>query len=95
MALEAVVRAKRNGIAEAILIGDTEEIAALLDEMGETVFDYETVSCHDEREAAALAVRLVKEGKADIPMKGLMMTSSFMHAVTWTRTAGLLTKGNC
>jgi phosphate butyryltransferase len=92
MALEAVVRAKRNGIAEAILIGDTEEIAALLDEMGETVFDYETVSCHDEREAAALAVRLVKEGKADIPMKGLMMTSSFMHAVL-DKEAGLLNEG--
>jgi phosphate butyryltransferase len=92
MALEAVVRAKRNGVAEGVLIGALDAIEVLLAEMGEPVSAYETIACCDEKEAGRLAVRLVKEGKADIPMKGLMMTSSFMQAIL-DKENGILNEG--
>ncbi len=79
-ALSALVDARRKGIVNGILVGDVDKIKSLLDKFDED-YDYEFISCFDEMESARIAVRLVKEGKADIPMKGLMMTSSFMKAI--------------
>lgn len=91
-ALEALVNAKRKGIIKGILIGDTEKIKALLKGMKEEDSDYEIIECLDEMEAGNMAVSLVKEGRADIPMKGLMMTSSFMKAIL-NKETGLLEPG--
>lgn len=81
VALEALVHAKKVGIVDAILIGDTKKIESLLESMNENKEDYTIVECSDERESANLACNLIKEGKADIPMKGLMQTSNFMKAI--------------
>ncbi len=81
VALAALVHAKRTGIVDAVLIGDQVRIEQLLIDMGEQVSDYEIISCDDERASADLACKLIKEGKADIPMKGLMQTSNFMKAI--------------
>lgn len=80
-ALSAVVEARHRGIAEATLIGDVDAIHSLLDYEGEDPDAYELIACDDEREAARLAVSMVREGKADIPMKGLMQTANFMRAI--------------
>lgn len=80
-ALEALVSAHRKGVVKGILIGDVLKIKELLVKFGEDASDYEFIECFDEMESAKMAVSLVKEGKADIPMKGLMMTSSFMKAI--------------
>lgn len=80
-ALEAVVDAKRKGIIKAVLIGNIEKIKELLVNFNENIDDYEYIECHDELESARIAVELVNNKKADIPMKGLMMTSSFMKAI--------------
>ncbi len=81
LALEAVVRGKRAGLLEAVLVGDETRTRELLAQMGEDADAYEFVPCDDERECARIAVRMVHEGYADIPMKGLMQTASFMKAV--------------
>ena len=81
VALEALVHAKKTGIVDAILIGDTKKIKSLLEAMNENKSDYTIIECDDERESANLACNLIKEGKADIPMKGLMQTSNFMKAI--------------
>lgn len=80
-ALAAVVNAKRKNIIHAVLIGDVEKIQELLNKMGENIEDYEFIECRNERESARTACQLVKDGRADIPMKGLMQTSSFMKAI--------------
>lgn len=80
-ALEALVMARRKGIVKGILIGNVEKIKQLLDKFKEDYSYYEFIECADELESAQKAVELVKEKKADIPMKGLMMTSSFMKAI--------------
>lgn len=80
-ALSAVVNARRAGVAEAVLIGDEQKMRALLAELGEQDEQYRWVNQPEEAAAAALACKLVKDGEADIPMKGLMQTSSFMRAI--------------
>lgn len=79
-ALEAVAAAHREDIANAVLIG-SDRIAPMLRELGEDPEDYRIILCDDPVECAALAVRLVHEGEADMPMKGLMHTSIFMKAI--------------
>lgn len=90
-ALEALITARKKGIATGILIGDIPKIKVILDKYNEDHSYYEFIPCSDEQKSAALAVSLVKEKKADIPMKGLMMTSSFMKAVL-DKENGLLNK---
>lgn len=79
--LAAVVHARKKNIAGAVLIGDVRRTEQLLSEMGERREDYELIECQNERECARLACQLVKDKKADIPMKGLMQTASFMKAI--------------
>ena len=81
LALEAVVKARKRGVISAVLIGDLDRIRKLLEGPNEPEEDYELIFCPDEGEAGRMAVSLVNEGMADIPMKGLMMTSSFMKAI--------------
>lgn len=68
------------GIAEAILVGDKEEILKLNKEVG-LPDDIKIVDVKDPEEAAHKAVSFVHEGKADILLKGLVNTSDFLRAV--------------
>ncbi len=91
-ALEAVVNAKRKEVISAVLVGDSSMIVKNLHDMSEPVSDYEIISCDNEHECAQAAVALVKQGKADIPMKGLMQTASYMRAILH-KADGLLPEG--
>lgn len=92
-ALSAVVNAKRKGVVEGTLIGKQDMIIDLLHEMGEDEKDYEIINFDgEELEAAKIAVKLVREGKADIPMKGILQTSSFAKAIL-NRETGLIPEG--
>ena len=45
----------------------------MLHDMGESETDYEIIDFDgEELESAKIAIKLVKEGKADIPMKGIL-----------------------
>ena len=92
-ALSAVVNAKRKGVVEGTLIGKQDMIIDMLHEMGEDEKDYEIINFDgEELEAAKIAVKLVREGKADIPMKGILQTSSFAKAIL-NRGTGLIPEG--
>lgn len=91
-ALAALVHAKRQGVASGTLIGDVDTIRALLRRMNESEDDYRLLACEDERESARIAVGMVHEGSADIPMKGLMQTASFMKAIL-DKTQGFVPQG--
>ena len=61
-----------------------------LQEMNEDPAEYEIVDFDGpELDAAKAAVELVRQGKADIPMKGILQTSSFAKAIL-NRETGLI-----
>ena len=80
-ALESVVLAKREGIAEPVLVGNAARIAALLHEMGETKEAYTVIDAQTDTECAEKAVRCVHDGEAEFLMKGLVSTPDLMRAV--------------
>lgn len=79
--LEAVKAAKERGIADAILVGDEDEIRAIGAELGMNMDDYEIIDEKDVVEASLKAVSLVHDGKADMYMKGLLPTGTFLKSV--------------
>ncbi len=79
--LEAVAEAKKRGIADAILVGDVIKIQAVADSINMDLSDYEMIDVKDDYEAALTAVKLVHDGKADMYMKGLIDTKSFLKSV--------------
>ena len=79
--LQAVVDAKRSGIAESVLVGHADEIRAILMELGESPDDYRIIAADTDQNCAKAAVREVKEGRASFLMKGLLGTADLMRAV--------------
>ncbi len=79
--LDAVVKARREGIIEPILVDDKVIIDSVLKEIGEEIPEENIYDVPDIVEAAAKAVSLVREGKGDFLMKGKMDTSVILKAV--------------
>lgn len=87
--LECAVRARKLGLAKFILLGDTEKVGRILEELGEQPSTWEIVNEADEHKTAKMAVGMVASGEADIPMKGLMHTATFMRAI-FNKEVGLV-----
>ncbi len=79
--LEAIKLAKEKGIADAILVGDKKEIKKIADKIGMDLSDYEIVNELNVAKASLEAIRLVSTGKADMVMKGLVDTATFLRSV--------------
>ncbi len=79
--LEAVKVAKERGIANAILVGDEEQINAIGAELSMNMSDYRVIDEKDIVEASLKAVKLVHDGEADMYMKGLLPTGTFLKSV--------------
>ena len=79
--LEAVKAAKERGIADAILVGDEEKIRTIARVLKMDLKNYEIINVVDPIEAARTAVKLVHDGEADMYMKGLIDTKSFLKSV--------------
>lgn len=79
--LEAVKAAKERGLADAILVGDESKIRTIARVLKMDLKDYEIIDVEDPIEAARTAVKLVHDGVADMYMKGLIDTKSFLRSV--------------
>ncbi|WP_150845905.1 phosphate butyryltransferase [Clostridium sp. UBA5988] len=79
--LEAIRDAKKNGIADAILVGDKDEIIKIAETIGMNIDEYEIIDEKDVNKASIETVKLVSSGKADMMMKGLVDTATFLRAV--------------
>ncbi len=79
--LEAIRDAKKNGIADAILVGDKEEIIKIAEKIGMNIDEYEIIDEKDVNKASIETVKLVSSGRADMMMKGLVDTATFLRAV--------------
>ena len=92
--LLACIEAEKRGLCHPILIGDGTKTADLLTALGHDPASFEIIDTPDDITSAAMAVSLVREGKADSIMKGLLQTGDLMRAVinkeTGIRTGRLL-----
>ena len=88
--LEAVKAAKERGIADAILVGDESKIREIGATLGMNMDEYEIINETDIVAASLTAVKLVHDGKADMYMKGLLDTKTFLKSVL-DKEAGLRT----
>lgn len=91
--IQAAARASAEGIAEMILVGDRAKIADLCRERG---LDAARFTVIDEPDPVAAGVRardLVREGQADVLMKGLIGTDKYMKLIL-DKEKGLLAPGN-
>ncbi len=79
--VEAVLHARAEGIVSPILVGDRAAIGAALEKFGASLPEGDIYDVPDPAEAAAFAVRLAKEGKADLLMKGNLDTSVMLRPV--------------
>ena len=79
--LEAVFRAAEEGILRYILVGRKDDILRISKELGHSIPESAILHTETDVEAAATAVKLIREGKADFLQKGLMQTSTILKAV--------------
>lgn len=79
--LEAVKEAIDQGIANAILVGNKEEIQNIATKISMNLENIEIVDEKNPAKAALETVKLVSSGKADMMMKGLVDTATFLRAV--------------
>lgn len=79
--LLALKQATELRIVEPILVGNIEKVKILANEIA---FDISKIEFIDEKEpskSAKIAVKLVREGKAHIIMKGLVNTADYLRAI--------------
>ena len=79
--LQAVKAAKEQNIATAILVGDEAKIREIAASIDMDLADFEIINEPDNEAAALKAVELVHNGKADILLKGLLETKTFLKSV--------------
>ena len=79
--LEAVKAAKDQGIADAILVGDEEKIREVAASLNINADEFEIINEPDNWKAALTAVKLAHDGVADMYMKGLIDTKSFLKSI--------------
>ncbi|MBS3872841.1 MAG: phosphate butyryltransferase [Firmicutes bacterium] len=79
--ISALYAAQSAGIAEAFLVGDAEKIRSLAAEAHISLSGMEIIDVPDKMLAAKAAVSLVREGRAQMLMKGLIGTADILRAV--------------
>lgn len=79
--LEAVFKAKKDGIVEPILIGDRQKIRQVLCNLQVELEDQYIIPIKDDASAAVKAVELIHDNKADFIMKGKIQTADLLKAV--------------
>ena len=78
---EAVKAAKDKGIADAILVGDKAKIEEVATKIDMDLTEFEIIHEEDVKKAALKAIELVSSGSADMVMKGLVDTATFLRSV--------------
>ncbi|MDD4540704.1 MAG: bifunctional enoyl-CoA hydratase/phosphate acetyltransferase [Eubacteriales bacterium] len=80
-ALQSVMQARDEGLAEAILIGQEDKIRDLAQQNGIDLTGVKVLNQADPVAACQLGVQMVRTGEADAIMKGLVKTSIILKAV--------------
>ena len=89
-ALSGAVKAAQNGLIVPFLVGPAGQIRETAEAAGLDLGDLHIEDTPDSRAAAARAVAMVREGRAEILMKGSLHTDELMSAIV-AREGGLRT----
>lgn len=79
--LEAVKQAIEKGLANAVLVGNEENIRNIAEKIDFDLDKVRVIDAKDTIDAALEAVKLVSSNEAHILMKGLIGTADFLRAV--------------
>ncbi|NPA44689.1 MAG: bifunctional enoyl-CoA hydratase/phosphate acetyltransferase [Chlorobi bacterium] len=79
--LDAVFEAHKKNIITPILVGDKQGITNICKNKGYNLNNIELIDIKDKIEAVKTSVKLVKEGKAEILMKGNVPTATLLRGV--------------
>jgi phosphate acetyltransferase len=88
--LRGAVEAAALGLLTPILVGPRAKIEAAAGQCGKNISAYQIVEAPHSQAAAEAAVKLAREGKAELLMKGSLHTDELMSAVV-SRDGGLRT----
>ncbi len=91
--IQATYKAARENLVDVILVGDKRRIASLGKEYNIDISVFEIIDKSDTFEAGRLARDMVRDGNADILMKGLLNTDVYMKLIL-DKKEGLLPPGN-
>jgi phosphotransacetylase len=91
--IEAVYAAVEKGIVDATLTGSEAFIKQICEEHHMDASKFEILNEPNELKAAALAVQLVNEGKANLLMKGSLSTDKYMRAIL-NKVTGITNEGS-
>jgi len=89
-ALRAAIEAAQARLIRPILVGPAKQLVQLARRLKLDLDPYQVVDVPDSQAAAAKAVELVREGAAEILMKGSLHTDEFLAAIV-ARDTGLRT----
>ena len=79
--LSAIDMAIKEGIANAILVGDIDKTREIAKKLNINLEEYTLIDEKDTVKASLKAVKLVSEGKADMVMKGFVDTAIILKSV--------------
>jgi len=88
--LSGAIEAAEKGLIAPILVGPRTKVEATADAAGIDLRDHQIVDVPHSHASAAKAVELLREGKAELLMKGSLHTDELMGAVV-SRDGGLRT----
>ena len=91
--LSAIADAVKANIVEAVITGNRDEILKQCDEHHIDAGLFQIVHADKEEEAAAVAVKMVKQVSGGILMKGLINSNKYLKAIL-DKTVGLVPAGN-
>jgi len=79
--LEAVKVADEKGVAKFLLVGNQVKVKMIASQVGYDVKDEDIIPAYTDEEIASKSVELIRDGKAEILMKGHISTPILMKAV--------------
>ncbi len=79
--LDAVFKASEKNIIEPVLLGDKNKIIEICKDKGYDYSSAEIIHYQDNNKAVKESVRLIKEGKGNILMKGYTSTATLLKAI--------------
>lgn len=79
--LEAVFLAQEKGFAIPVLVGDSEKVTEMIQQMNYADRGYEIFHCAPEINPSEVAVRLIHEDKGDFIVKGKIETKDLLRPI--------------
>ena len=86
--LQAVFAAGRDGLIQPVLVGRREEILSIARALGEELEPGQVVDADSDADCAARSVALIRSGRGDMLIKGMLQTGTLLKAVV-SREAGI------